>query len=277
MAGGFVPYGNAQDYLNQSGSPFDIAGFDPFSILGDLGSFGLGIPGLGMLGGLLGDLLGGLFTGVPTPAKTLGAGETLRASGNPELSMLGSFLDKYGGGSDNVLSNPTFAHEANSVADVLTWLEGGALPGWKPMGSTGELANIPPPPGAPYSKGVNIMGIQSPEQMEAILGQFPNLNPFEIESIMPAIETQIAQNPNAPLSSLKSFIANQVTNARNNPGGMFNSGGGGNLFNGGGGELSSILELLPLMMMMGGGMGNFLNPASFGGGFGGNGFMLGMF
>lgn len=244
---------------------------DIFPLGGDIfdfanGDFGKGIGDLlgGPLGGMLGGLLQGLFSGVPKGAKTSGAAETLEKSGNPLSADLGQYISKIGGGKDsNVLSNPQFAHQVNNFANLVTWLSGQALPGWKPMGTTGEISGIKPPSGAPYGKPVNIMGIESPDQLAGILGKSPDLSPAQIQAILLRL-MDLAKNGQS-IASLKGALGPLVTDASratadtqaymNQGGGIpfpgLNSEGGGQ----GGGSQLNPMTILPLL--------NFLN-------FGGN-------
>lgn len=218
--------GNIADFLSQSGGAADVA-----SGVGSLSDL---IPGIGELLGMgftLDDLISGNFgalidpfgifglEGVPKGAKTSGAASALQGEGGV-AGELGQGIAALGGGKDsNVLSNPAFAHETNTLADALTWLSGQALPGWKAMGTTGEIANLPPPSGAPYSKGVNIMGVQSPAQLIGQLGKSPNLSAAQIQSILPQLE-QLAKTPGMSVAGLKGALAPLITSADTTPTGV---------------------------------------------------------
>jgi hypothetical protein len=213
--------GGLADYLSQSGGAADVAG----------GAAGLGelIPGLGALlalGFTIEDLVSGNFAslidpfgifglgGVPKGAKTAGAAQTLEGEGGVAGELGRGIASLEGGKGSNVLSNPAFAHETNTLADALTWLSGKALPGWKAMGSTGEIAGIKPPSGAPYSKDVNIMGVQSPAQLIAQLGKSPNLTPEQIQKILPQLEA-LAKQPGMTVAGLKGPLETDVNSYLN--------------------------------------------------------------
>ena len=255
---------------------FPISILDPTQVsdtsgVGDLLSvlLGLGTGGIGgVLGGLgldvLGPLLGSLFGGgVPTGAKTSGAAQALQGEGGVAAD-LGAGIGALGGGrGSNVLSNPAFAHDTNTLADALTWLSGSALPGYKTMGTTGEIANIPAPSGAPYSGGVNIMGVQSPQQLIAQLGKSPNLSPAQIQAMLPQLE-KLANTPGMSVAGLKSALGPLIAGA-GTPSGVGNvqdylnqpgtPGGSSTSETAGGG--ANLTNLLPLLNLFGlGGLSN---------------------
>lgn len=180
-------------------------GFGLYDILnGQLGP-GIGTLLAGPLGGILGGILQGEFSGVPKGAKTGGAASMLEREGGVAGELGKGISDLGGGKGSSVLSNPAFAHETNTLADALTWLSGKNLPGWKAKGSTGEIANIQPPHGAPYSKPVNIMGVESADQLGAQLGPSPNLTPEQIAKILPQLEA-MAKTPGMTVEGMKKAI-----------------------------------------------------------------------
>jgi hypothetical protein len=207
----------------------------------------LGTLALGPLGGILGGVLGNVLAGgVPTGAKTQGAQAGLEGSGNPLLEMLGSYMQGAGGGQgSNVLSNPKFAGKTNTFADILQWLSGQQLPGYKQMGTTGEIAGIPAPQGAPYKKPVNIMGIQNPLQLQGELGFSPNLSPDQIQGLLPKIQQLLSGG--GDIASLKGPLAQLVkgagsTGANAGANGPVGAAGLGLDLMGGNDELASILK-----------------------------------
>lgn len=199
--------GDIADYMSQAGDAADVASSAlPFPnplMIWDVLSM---IPGLGIPSPM--DLIMGEFSGVPKGAKTAAAASDLSKEGGTAAD-LGSFINSIGGGKgSNVLSNPQFAGETNRMADALTWLSGSPLPGWKPMGSTGEIAGMP----SGYDKPVNIMGVASPQQLAAILGKSPNLSPQQIAQIMPQLEALIKGQPS--IAAIKDKIGPLITSAQ---------------------------------------------------------------
>ncbi len=89
------------------------------------------------------------------------------------------------------------------------------------MGSTGEIAGIKPPAGAPYSKDVNIMGVQSPQQLTAQLGKSPNLTPAQIQAMLPQLE-RLAKTPGMSVAGLKSALAPLISGATSTTPGSLN-------------------------------------------------------
>lgn len=96
-----------------------------------------------------------MFAGVPREAKTLGPAAVLAKDADIRLHMLGDYIVRQYHGGDWVLSSQrTATYNPARYINFLIWVSGQNLtsPLWNP---TGKLV-IPPPPGAAYSKNVEL-------------------------------------------------------------------------------------------------------------------------
>lgn len=149
MAGG-VPYGSLGDYVAQ-----DVTA----SIAEDLGVTGLTdfVPGVNLITlpytiYNMVQMFQSFFAGVPREAKTLGPADLLVKSPDMKNRLLGDYIIRQYKGHDMVLSSVrTASYNPARYMRFLCWLtQTDPTQFWNPKG----YLDIPPPPGAPYSKHV---------------------------------------------------------------------------------------------------------------------------
>lgn len=137
------------------------------------------------------------FGGVPKDAKTVGAAATLMASKEPIQQYIGAQMLR-GAIKGRVISESTgsksFEAHLTSLGSHLLRFRNQLPKGyWTVTGESGNtltvsLQNIPPPPGAPYTGGVDLLGFQIPKPVtvERFLEQhgFPQLKDSEIAQLI---------------------------------------------------------------------------------------------